>query len=444
MKAREIVVCKFGGTSMASRDAILNVKKIIQSDSARKFVVVSAPGKRFGGDIKVTDLLYKCYADKQESGTCKESFIKVRERFDTLIADLGLDLDLSVYYQEIRNGIDASMTADYAASRGEYLAAIVMAAVLNFEFCDAANLIVFDNKGKYQASDTLKRVSDALAGKSNIVIPGFYGAQPDGKIATFSRGGSDISGAIIAGAIQADVYENWTDVNGFMTADPRIVDNPFRINTLTYDELRELSYMGADVLHPLSTFPVKEKNIPINIKNTFDIEDDGTFIVPSFAKVEERTVTGIAGKKGYHIIYIKKSMMNEEIGFGRKALGVLEELGIAFEHIPTGIDTLSIIIESSQLKGREQAVVSSMQDTLHPDYIELTSGLALIAIVGKGMIRRKGTAAKVCVALAEADINIRMIDQGSGELNIIIGVSEKDLENAIRAIYNKFFAQDTN
>ncbi|MGI6213354.1 MAG: aspartate kinase [Christensenellales bacterium] len=439
MNKQEVIVCKFGGTSMATKDAILNVKKIISLNPARRFVVVSAPGKRYDGDIKVTDLLYACFEQKQASGSCGQAFYKVRERFDSLLADLGLDIDLSPYYKEIEEGINRSASADYAASRGEYLAAIVMAAVLGYKFCDSAQLIEFDEKGRYASEATIEKAEKELKAQCRVVIPGFYGAKPNGEITTFSRGGSDITGAIIAKAVQADVYENWTDVNGFMTADPRIVKDPLRINALTYDELRELSYMGANVLHPLSTFPVKEKNIPINIKNTFDIEDTGTFIVPNFAKVEERTVTGIAGKRGYHTIFIKKSMMNDEIGFGRKALSVLEDLGISFEHLPTGIDTMSIIIENSQLKGKEQKVVDKLQEVLRPDYIELTSGLALIAIVGRGMIKRTGTAARVCKALADNDINIRMIDQGSSELNIIIGVSEKDCEEAIRALYNEFF-----
>ena len=436
---KDWIVCKFGGTSMATKEAVLNVKKIVQSNAARQFVVVSAPGKRFAQDVKVTDLLYSCYEEGRTGGGCKATFIKIVERFDTLIAELCLNLDLRPHYAEIEKRINNGASPDYIASRGEYLAAIVMASVLGYEFYDSAQLIKFDAKGKFLAEETSQTVNKTLAGKCGIVIPGFYGSKPNGEIATFSRGGSDITGAVIAGGIPATVYENWTDVSGFMTADPRIVSNPLPINVLTYEELRELSYMGANVLHPLCIFPVKKKNIPINIKNTFDIEHKGTFIVSNLAKIEERIVTGIAGKKGYHTIFIKKSMMNDEIGFGRRALAVLEELEISFEHIPTGIDTLSIIIENAQLKGKEQRVINSLQKELHPDYIELTSGLALIAIVGRGMIKRTGTAARVCNSLADKGINIRMIDQGSSELNIIIGVSEKDCEEAIVAIYNEFF-----
>ena len=438
MNKQEVIVCKFGGTSMATKDAILNVKKIISLNPARRFVVVSAPGKRYDGDIKVTDLLYACFEQKQASGSCGQAFYKVRERFDSLLADLGLDIDLSPYYKEIEEGINRSASADYAASRGEYLAAIVMAAVLGYKFCDSAQLIEFDEKGRYASEATIEKAEKELKAQCRVVIPGFYGAKPNGEITTFSRGGSDITGAIIAKAVQADVYENWTDVNGFMTADPRIVKDPLRINALTYDELRELSYMGANVLHPLSTFPVKEKNIPINIKILLILRTPAHLSCPISPRWKSARLPASRAKGLPYHIY-QKSMMNDEIGFGRKALSVLEDLGISFEHLPTGIDTMSIIIENSQLKGKEQKVVDKLQEVLRPDYIELTSGLALIAIVGRGMIKRTGTAARVCKALADNDINIRMIDQGSSELNIIIGVSEKDCEEAIRALYNEFF-----
>ena len=433
-------VCKFGGTSMATTESILQVKSIIESDPERKFVVVSAPGKRFSSDTKITDLLYSAYDEKVEFGTCKSSMKVIRERFVGLCNELGLDVDINKYLDEVEEGIIKSTSSDYAASRGEYLSAIVVSAVLGFKMVDAGDIIKFNNNGIFDAeltNDLVKKYADYSDG---IVIPGFYGRMPNKTIKTFTRGGSDFTGAIIARGIGARIYENWTDVNGFMVTDPRIVKNPKHIAVLSYEELRELSYMGASVLHPDSIFPVQIDNIPINIRNTFEPENEGTMIMDNTEGYVLPVVTGIAGRKGNTTISIKKAMMNGELGFCRKVLTVLERHGISVEHIPTGIDTMGIVLSEAGLKNAdEEKVISDIRGMVNPDFIKISHSIALIAVVGHGMVNQLGTAAKIFTALYEAGVNIRMIDQGSSELNIIIGVEEKDYAASISAIYNAFF-----
>ena len=433
-------VCKFGGTSMATTQSILQVKSIIDRDPERKFIVVSAPGKRFSNDVKITDMLYAAYDEKVAFGTCKSSMKVIRERFLGLCKELGLDIDMNKYLDEVEEGIMNSTSSDYAASRGEYLSAIVVSAVLGFKMIDAGDIIKFNNNGIFDAeltNDLVKKYADYTDG---IVIPGFYGRMPDKTIKTFTRGGSDFTGAIIARGIGARIYENWTDVNGFMVTDPRIVENPKHISVLSYEELRELSYMGAGVLHPDSIFPVQIDNIPINIRNTFDPENEGTMIMDNTAGYVLPVVTGIAGRKGNTTILIKKAMMNGELGFCRKVLTVLERHGISVEHIPTGIDTMGIVLSDAGLKNAdEEKIISDIRGMVNPDFIKISHSLALIAVVGHGMVNQLGTAAKIFTALYEAGVNIRMIDQGSSELNIIIGVEEKDYAASISAIYNAFF-----
>lgn len=433
-------VCKFGGTSMATTQSILQVKSIIDRDPERKFIVVSAPGKRFSNDVKITDMLYAAYDEKVAFGTCKSSMKVIRERFLGLCEELGLDIDMNKYLDEVEEGIMNSTSSDYAASRGEYLSAIVVSAVLGFKMIDAGDIIKFNNNGIFDAeltNDLVKKYADYTDG---IVIPGFYGRMPDKTIKTFTRGGSDFTGAIIARGIGARIYENWTDVNGFMVTDPRIVENPKHISVLSYEELRELSYMGAGVLHPDSIFPVQIDNIPINIRNTFDPENEGTMIMDNTAGYVLPVVTGIAGRKGNTTILIKKAMMNGELGFCRKVLTVLERHGISVEHIPTGIDTMGIVLSDAGLKNAdEEKIISDIRGMVNPDFIKISHSLALIAVVGHGMVNQLGTAAKIFTALYEAGVNIRMIDQGSSELNIIVGVEEKDYNASIKAIYNAFF-----
>lgn len=421
---------------MATKASLLAVKNILESDNTRRFTIVSAPGKRFSSDDKVTDLLYKSFAERKTGG---ESFDKIRKRFLDMAADLDVNLDVNAMLDMIEEQIKASETADYAASRGEYLSAYIFAKYMNTEFIDAAEIIKFNAAGVFDAELTNGLTAKRLSKLNSAVIGGFYGSLPDGSIKTFSRGGSDVSGAIIARAVNADVYENWTDVNGFFTTDPRIVKSAKNIERLSYEELRELAYMGASVLHPESVFPVQKAKIPINIKNTFEPSHPGTMIVYE-TEAGSNLVTGIAGKKGYITLTIKKTMMNNEIGFGRKVLAVLEDNGISFEHLPTGIDTMSVVFSNPGFDAaRESKIKESITAAVNPDFIDFSYNLALIAIVGHGMANKKGTAAKVFRSLYAADVNIKMIDQGSSEMNIIIGVEEADLDKSINAIYNEFF-----
>ena len=437
-----IKVCKFGGTSMSDANSIRQVKNIITSDPARRYVVVSAPGKRFKDDIKITDMLYRCYNEVVEFGNCKKSFDVIRQRFVEIVKDLGLKLDINAVLDKTENEINQSKCADFAASRGEYLSAIITADFLGYEFVDAADVIRFDSHGKLNNDYTDDKVSNRLSNIERAVIPGFYGKNFQGEIKTFSRGGSDITGSIIARGVRADLYENWTDVSGFLVCDPRIVPEAKVIKQITYKEVRELSYMGASVLHAEAIAPVMKRRIPINIKNTFKPEDVGTMIVPNEQYDPEQAIsviTGIAGKKNFTVLLIEKSMMNAEVGFIRKVLSVVEHYNICVEHLPSGIDTLSVIVESDQLKnGVLSDMVSEIRENVNPDYIHVIENISLIATVGHGMARRHGTAATLFTALANENINIKMIDQGSSELNIIIGVANSDYENCIRAIYKAF------
>lgn len=433
-------VCKFGGTSMATAASINCVADIINADPDRRFVVVSAPGKRAKEDIKVTDLLYACYESVANGGVCDDSLQSVEERFNGIVKDLKLNLDLTPYFDDIRKTMNSGADRDYCASRGEYLSAVVMAARLGFDFIDATEIIKFFSDGRFDAEYTNDIASVRLSKSRGAVIPGFYGLIDGCRIKTFSRGGSDVSGAIVARAVKATVYENWTDVNGFLMCDPRIVKNPANIQVLTYKELRELSYMGATVLHPDSIFPVRNEGIPINIRNTFEPEHPGTMIIPSEQLGEPRhPITGIVGKKNFISIHIEKSMMNNELGFIRKALTVLEHYNISVEHIPSGIDTMSLIIDQTQLTEElTKIVISELKSVLSTDRIYIDDKLALIATVGHGMASRKGTAATLFGSLSAARINCVMIDQGSSEMNIIVAVREPDYEKAINAIYSAF------
>ena len=426
---------------MADGIAMQNVKKIIKSDLSRKFVVVSAPGKRFNGDTKVTDLLYACYDELVEKGDCKQAFSKVRARFESIVKELNIKMDIAPVLDETERRLDEEKSADFTASRGEYLSARVMAELLGADFIDSEDVVFFKEDGQLDGEKTYKAISAAVEGKSAAVFPGFYGKGADGKVKTFSRGGSDISGAIVARAVNASVYENWTDVSGFLACDPRIVENPKRIRNLSYKELRELSYMGANVLHSESIFPVRKANIPIVIKNTFRPEDEGTSILPmSQYTPEGNAVTGIAGKKNFTVLLIEKSHMNTEVGFIRKVLSVLEREGISIEHIPSGIDTMSVVVDGEEVEGYKlERIIECIKNDVEPDVIRVMEKVALIATVGHGMSSSIGTSARLFKAMAEANINAKMIDQGSSELNIIVGVKNEDCEKCIAAIYHEFF-----
>ena len=435
-------VVKFGGSSLASAKQFKKVGEIIRADKSRRFVVPSAPGKRNDRDEKVTDMLYACYDAASEGRSYKKILEKIRGRYDEIIEGLGLNLNLDHEFAGMEENFLAKAGKDYAASRGEYLNGIVMAHYLGYEFIDAAEVIFFDEQGNFEAELTNRELSERLSHVERAVIPGFYGSRPDGSVKTFSRGGSDVTGSIVARAVHADLYENWTDVSGFLVADPRIVDNPEVIETITYRELRELSYMGASVLHEDAIFPVRKEGIPINLRNTNRPEDRGTLIVETTCRRPLHTITGVAGKKGFCAINIEKAMMNTEVGFGRKVLSVFEQSGISFEHMPSGIDTMTIFVHQSEFEDHEQSVIAGIHRAVSPDVVELESDLALVAVVGRGMRANQGTAGRVFSALAHARVNVKMIDQGSSEWNIIIGVKNDDFEKAIRAIYDIFVLAD--
>ena len=431
-------VVKFGGSSLASAEQFKKVGDIIRKDPSRRYVVPSAPGKRFSDDTKVTDMLYSCYAAAVKEKKFTELLDKIKERYQEIIDGLGLDFSLDEDFDIIRVNFSKKIGRDYAASRGEYLNGKVMAAYLGFEFVDAAEVIRFNDDGTFNDALTNELLSGRLADMENAVIPGFYGAKEDGTVVTFSRGGSDVSGSLVALAVNADLYENWTDVSGFLIADPRIVKKPKSIETITYKELRELSYMGASVLHEDAIFPVRKAGIPINIKNTNAPQDKGTLIVEGTCRQSKYTITGIAGTDGFVAITIEKAMMNSEIGFCRKVLQVFEENNVSIEHMPSGIDTMTIFVHKDVFEEKEQKILAEIHKAVNPDHIELESDLALIAIVGRGMKSTRGTAGRIFSALAHAHINVKMIDQGSSELNIIVGVRHDDFKNAIRALYEIF------
>lgn len=439
MNNETVKVVKFGGSSLADAEQFLKVRDIILAEPGRRYVVPSAPGKRYASDTKVTDMLYDCYRLAEEEYDFGEEFSLIEERYNTIISDLGLDLDLSGEFENIKGAFKYHAGSDYAASRGEYLNGMILAKLIGYDFIDAAKVIKFFDNGTFDAEKTQIILSDRLTRHERAVIPGFYGTLPNGTIKTFSRGGSDITGSIVARAAGADLYENWTDVSGFLMADPRIVDNPCTIDTITYHELRELSYMGATVLHEDAIFPVRFAGIPINIRNTNDPSAPGTMIVPTADSFDTgRVITGIAGKKGFSVLNIEKDQMNAEIGFGRKVLQAIEKAGATFEHLPSGIDTMSVVV-SADISGRQRReIIDSVCESCEPESISFEDGLALIAVVGRGMVRAKGTAARVFKAIAESDINIRMIDQGSSEISIIIGINECDFEKTLRAIYAEF------
>ena len=431
-------VVKFGGSSLASAEQFKKVGDIIRNESDRRYVVPSAPGKRYNGDTKVTDMLYGCYRLAEAGRDFSGALENIKARYMEIIEGLSLNLSLDQQFETIRENFQNKVGEDYAASRGEFLNGIVMAEYLGYPFIDAAEVICFDEDGSFNAEETDKTLAGRLADVPTAVIPGFYGSKPDGSVKTFSRGGSDITGSLVAKAVHADLYENWTDVSGFLVTDPRIVKDPVTISTITYREMRELSYMGATVLHEDAIFPLRREGIPINVRNTNDPSNPGTMIVESTCNKPKYTITGIGGKKGFASITIEKDMMNSEVGFGRKVLQVFEENGLSFEHTPSGIDTFTVYVHQTEFESKEQQIIAGLHRAVQPDLIELESDLALIAVVGRGMRRTRGTAGRIFSALAHAHVNVKMIDQGSSELNIIIGVENRDFETAIQAIYDIF------
>lgn len=431
-------VTKFGGSSLADASQFEKVKNIIMADSERRYVIPSAPGKRNSKDSKITDLLYLCKAHVDTGIALDDVFKHIFDRYTGIVDDLGLNFNITEHLNIVKKDLENGASRDYAASRGEYLNGLILANYLGYEFVDAKDVIEFTKDGSLNEEKTYEKLKNKLKNVERAVIPGFYGADEDGEIVTFSRGGSDVTGALVAASVNADLYENWTDVSGFLMADPRIVENPKAIDSITYKELRELAYMGASVLHEDAIFPVRSAGIPINIKNTNKPEDPGTLIVKEASEDVSKTITGVAGKKDFTVISLEKAMMNSELGFCRKVLGVLEMNGVSFECMPSGIDTVCVVISDSELKNKKDKLVEEIKRTCNPDTIDVHPNMALIATVGKGMAQKKGVAAHVCGALSEAGVNIRMVDQGSSEINILVGVENDDFETAIRAIYKEF------
>ncbi len=441
-----IKVAKFGGSSVADGIQLTKTKEIIRHDPDRKYIVVSAPGKRYEGDNKITDILYLCKTHIEHNLPYDQLFQVVVDRYMAVEINLGVKVDLLKHFEEIRENLRKNPSADYIASRGEYLNAVLVAAFLEYDFVDTANLIKFDEKGRLLTEETDKALAEELAKHERAVLPGFYGSTPDGKIKTFSRGGSDITGALVARAVHADVYENWTDVSGFLMADPRIVENPKQIRAISYKELRELSYMGASVLHEDAIYPARMANVPINIRNTNQPEDPGTFITAEvsedYRSEQNHIITGIAGNRDFTVVALYKNMMSSERGFVRKILDILDDYDINFEHLPSGIDTVSVVMANKSINGRLDEVLDEFRTRLRPDSIDVFEDMALIATVGHGMSYRQGVSATLFEALAAAGVNIRMIEQGSSEMNIIVGVENKDFEKAIRAIYEAFVEEE--
>ncbi len=434
-----MIVCKFGGSSLADAGQFKKVHDIVKANPDRHYVVPSAPGRRFANDEKVTDLLYSCQRAASAGADFSGILLRVQERYDAIIRDLGLKLSLSREFDSIARQIRDGAGSEYCASRGEYLNGILLAAYLGFDFVDAADVVRFDKNGLLMEDETLRLLSEELKNHTRAVIPGFYGAESDGTVRTFSRGGSDISGALVASSVNADVYENWTDVPGFCIADPRIVTDAKYISSITYKELRELSYMGATVLHEDAVFPVRKCGIPTNIRSTNDPQHPGTMIsVSAGLDSVQHTITGIAGQKGFSIVHIEKDMMNSELGFGRRVLQAFEEYAVNFEHLPTGIDTMSVVVRESELNRHRDEVIARIEELVHPDQINVADNIALIATVGRGMVRMFGTAARLFTAISSRGISIRTIDQGSSEISIIVGVDAADFNSAIEAIYDAF------
>lgn len=440
MKNMSFKVVKFGGSSLADAEQMKKAANIIKADSSRRYVVPSAPGKRFSDDIKVTDLLYKCYDLAEKGENFSEVLEEIHNRYREIISGLEMNFSIDDDIKIIENNFKKRYGSNYAASRGEYLNGKVIAAYLGFPFVDAADVIFFCEDGSLDQEKTAEALRNTLKDKEYAVIPGFYGCGADGYVKTFSRGGSDVTGSIVAGAMRASLYENWTDVSGFLVADPRIVKDPEPIKTITYTELRELSYMGASVLHEEAIFPVRSAGFPINIKNTNDPSAPGTMIVPEShdEEVSAYTITGIAGKKNFSAINLHKDRMNSQIGFCRDVLDVLAENGICIEHMPSSIDSMTVIIDSKHMSGKQDEILTQIRKRVKPDDMYVEEGIALVAVVGRGMRRTRGTAARIFAALAHARINVKMIDQGSSELNIIVGVNEEDFEQAVRCIYDIF------
>lgn len=432
-------VAKFGGSSMADAGQFRKVKSIIEADSARRVIVVSAAGKRFSGDNKLTDLLYLCHAHKKYGVNCDPVFDMIADRYRGICAELNLSLDIESELKALREEIEAGISKDKLVSRGEYFSAKLMADFLGYDFLDAELWLRFSFDGSINTAESYENFQ-RLADGRKVVVPGFYGTMPDGSIKVLSRGGSDVTGALCAAALGADVYENWTDVSGILMADPRIVDNPDTIERITYNELRELSYLGAQVLHEGAVFPVRDKNIPLNIRNTNCPEHPGTLIMESFDDElrDERFITGIAGRRNFSIVNVSKTGMSSEVGSLRRILEVFEKHGVCVEYTPSGIDSVSLVVAADKVKSSIYSIVGEIQKELAPDSVQITENISVIAAVGRKMAFKPGSSGRIFAALGANGINIRMISQGPEELNIIVGVNDDDFEKTVRVLYHSF------
>ena len=434
-----MIVAKFGGSSLADVEQFLQVRDILDMDPERRYLVVSAPGKRSPQDIKVTDLLLDCHHKAQLHQNFDQPFALLTGRFRDIERGLGLSGYLDETLKSLKTSLDEGACRDFILSRGECLCASLLSKWLNIALVDPVKAIRFDRRGKLMLEQTLSLLRDQLLVHERAVLPGFYGADETGRVHTFTRGGSDVSGALAAAAIDADLYENWTDVTGFRSADPHIVPDASYIASLTYRELRELSYMGASVMHEDAVFPVRNAGVPTSIRNTGNPQHPGTIIVPSPRQIGRMpVVTGIAGKRGFSTIILEKNRMNDEIGFGRKVLSVLERHHLNFEHLPTGIDALCVMISTSALSCCRQAVLEEIEAAVHPDSMMIQDGIALVACVGTGLLKVHGTIARLFTAICEQGIPIRTMFQAPSALSIIVGIDEEHLETAIREIYDAF------
>ena len=428
------IVAKFGGSSLANAAQFRKVRAIVEANPDRRFIVVSAPGKRFQEDSKVTDLLYRCRDLAVNGDDPMPVLEEIKERFSEIVRDLDLGFDLEAEFAALRGHL---RERDFMASRGEYLNGKLLAAYLGIPFVEAADCVRFLRPGQPDYETTNSLLADALRNAERVVIPGFYGADASGVIRTFTRGGSDVTGSLVARAVHAELYENWTDVSGMLFADPRVVENPRTVERITYRELRELSYMGAAVLHEDAVFPVRKAGIPINIRNTNRPDDAGTMIVPVESERSwDTVVTGIAGRTGFCCVSLEKGMMNGQIGFGAKLLSIFAKHGVSFEHCPSGIDTMSVVVQREPFLEKRDVILREVREELQPDNMVIDDSIALIAVVGHGMVHSRGVAARVFRALGNARINVRLIDQGPGEMNIILGVAEDDCGAALRALNN--------
>lgn len=434
-----MIVAKFGGSSVASAEQFKKVKKIIEQNPKRQVVITSAIGKKDKSDNKITDLLYLVHAHIQYSVSFEMLYGIIYDKFIQVKKELNLNVDIESELEKIHRQLKKGISEDYLVSRGEYLTGLLLADYLGYDFVDAKELISFSYSGAIDMEKTEEAIQRILKQHPRVVVPGFYGAMPDGVIRVMSRGGSDITGSIMAKALNAEIYENWTDVSGILMADPRIIDHPKWIDVITYSELRELSYMGANVLHEDAIFPVKEVNIPILIKNTNAPDDPGTMIVDKVENDDKsKLITGISGKQDYTVFTIYRHNSSNEIGILRKALEIFEKYQVCVEHVPTGIDNFSIVVATSAIERCLYEVAAELKQACKTDSIKVTGNISLIAVVGRNMASQCGTSGRLFKTLGDNNINIRMIAQGSDEINIIVGIENEDFNRAIQVIYREF------